>query len=134
MLFPFFFVFVGAVSRLESTSEESLSITKGTQDPYKGIYCVYRSFPPATVTWVRGSDRDSAQSFERNGIEFTNIIEDDTRSNYTASNGAVDFTFTLFGGVVFEELQYEDTGFYYCSATNGYSTSDEEHIRLRVRG
>ncbi len=127
-------MFAGVVSRV-SASEESLSIIKGTQDPYKGIYCVYRSFPPATVTWVRGSDRGSAQPIVGNGIEFADIIEDDTHSNYTASiGGAVDFTYTLFGGIVFEELQYEDAGFYYCSATNGYSTSDEDHIRLRVRG
>ncbi len=115
---------------------ESLNVIKGTDDPYRGIHCVFEAFPPSTVTWTRGDNSESAVTFndDDDGVEFYNVIRSDTGSNYTGvDNGVVQFTYTVSGGIVFNEVQYYDAGFYYCTADNGFDVL-ESHIRLRVRG
>ena len=116
------------------SNTESLSVIKDTSDPYTGVHCVFEAFPPSRVSWTRGDDMESAVPFDSEGIRLYNVIERDTGSNFTGvDNGIVRFSYTVCGGIVFDQLEYDDAGIYYCSADNGYSTLDR-HIRLRVRG
>lgn len=110
---------------------ESLIIIKGTKNPFSDMHCVFESFPPSTVTWTRGSNRSLVQPTNR--VSIINISNTQTDENVVWSNDNRDFSFTINGGIVIDELDYVDADMYYCMADNGYRT-EEAHIRLRVRG
>lgn len=95
---------------------------------YRDVYCVFRSFPQAVISWTFGSNRMIS---DNDDYDFVNITQA-SKSNVPFRSDNIDLTWTINGGLIINQVQYEDSGTFHCSASNGYDT-DQGNIRLRVR-
>ena len=117
---------------ISSTSTRTVIFGNKEADEYKDVSCVFRSFPTSEVTWARDPNDDNDNTLVDQNIRFINITNDDKEDNAMLASGEIDFTYTVNGGVVINDVNYDDAGKYVCTATNDYSTASES-IQLRVR-
>lgn len=94
---------------------------------YDDLYCVFRSFPSAVVSWTFDSNRMIS---DNGNYDFVNITESNRNVPFQSDN--IDLTWTINGGLIINQVEYEDSGTFQCNANNGYETSNG-NIRLRVR-
>jgi hypothetical protein len=113
--------FIVYASPVLDDSSEDVEVIFGTgaASDFRKVFCQFVSFPAANITWE-----------SPDGSSFTTT---DTGEVFTLDSEA-DPTLSLNGRLVFEEVQYSDSGEYTCTAKNNVSGNmASDTIILRVR-
>lgn len=121
--------FLDGPMRISSEHVRTVVYDSSPAYKYDDMYCVFRSFPPAVISWTFGSNRMISDNGD---YDFVNITESSTENDVPFRSDNIDLTWTINGGLIINQVQYEDSGIFHCKANNGYNTG-EGNIRLRVR-
>ena len=125
MYFILIVLFIDGPQFSYSPSTESVKATLGEDREFS---CVFRSFPSPRVTWYLDDE-----VVNQANVRYTNISSNNNvMPNTTVTSFVYDYTWTLFGGLTINDVQYENAGRYRCSGSNGYMTAESSRL-LRVR-
>ncbi|XP_019854330.1 PREDICTED: uncharacterized protein LOC100635214 isoform X2 [Amphimedon queenslandica] len=122
------FTFYYGPEFVNNPSTESAKVTLGA-DNFHEFSCLFRSFPSPIVTWYLND-----QAVNEPNVRYVNISSNNNMMpNTTVTSVAYDYTWTLFGGLTINDVQYENGGRYRCSGSNGYMTTESDSRLLRVQ-
>lgn len=127
MYFILIVLFTDGPEFFNNPATESVKVTLGA-DNFHEFSCLFRSFPSAIVTWYQNDE-----AVNQPNVRYANLSSNNNvMPNTTITSVAYDYTWTLFGGLTINDVQYENAGTYRCSGSNGYMTAESSRL-LRVR-
>lgn len=99
------------------------------QNNFDEFYCLFQSFPSTRVTWLLQN-----QNINQANVRYYNITEETLSENVMMPNfsSLYDYTWTVSGQIIIVDVQYDNSGRYSCSGTNGYITASHSRL-LRVQ-